>query len=415
MEKWKEELPLARWLIDETNTDRYRQGILKGEKHRKVTGKLLKVTGGKRELVRQAKILENIPELGGKEYLKFDWRDMDKDIKAIHHKIELMPRLCKLIGVTDSRERQIRAIEKTQELRRKSEGGWLSQYCDYVLEQLNRGKTDVLVKIEDDALMHCLLEMNHLKGAEWKRVFSARVFEMTEGIPPSKVFEKIYQGKILEVLRHSPKYKDSMTDEELLTVHGILTYSQTLEWKGPLCYQLLDEAAEAPTIVIDTAMNRYGTMINAQTLEHAEPISLNEVEKIVIIENKANYESMRYNPKILYIFCHGYFSPKEVQFLKAVREIASSEINYYHWGDLDYGGIQIFLYNEKNIFPDLIPWRMDADSYKLALNKGNGIALTDKKREKLEALDAGKLESLKVCLLENGVEIEQEIQMIDRC
>lgn len=149
--------------------------------------------------------------------------------------------------------------------------------------------------------------------------------------------------------------------------------------------------------------------VNAQTLEHAVPNLRNSVEKIIVIENKANYESMEYDPKVLYIFCHGYFSPKEVRFLQMLMKTAPEEIQCYHWGDMDYGGIQIFLYNEKNIFPNLIPWKMDVPSYKAALEKEKGIKLCSKKQKKLEALNAGKLEVLKQCILENKMEIEQEM------
>ena len=160
---------------------------------------------------------------------------------------------------------------------------------------------------------------------------------------------------------------------------------------------------------IDTSLNYYGTVLNAQTLEHAVPNLRNNVEKIIVIENKANYESMEYDPKVLYIFCHGYFSPKEVRFLQMLMKTAPEEIQCYHWGDMDYGGIQIFLYNEKNIFPNLIPWKMDVPSYKAALEKEKGIKLCSKKQKKLEALNAGKLEVLKQCILENKMEIEQEM------
>ena len=92
-----------------------------------------------------------------------------------------------------------------------------------------------------------------------------------------------------------------------------------------------------------------------------------------------------------------------------LMKTAPNEIQCYHWGDMDYGGIQIFLYNEKNIFTDLIPWKMDAPSYKAALKNGKGIKLSSGKQKKLEALNAGKLEALKQCILENKMEIEQEM------
>ena len=140
-------------------------------------------------------------------------------------------------------------------------------------------------------------------------------------------------------------------------------------------YCLTDRNGTASEEKIDTSSNHYGTVLNAQTLEHAIPTLQKGVEKIIVIENKANYESMEYDPKVLYIFCHGYFSPKEVRYLQMIIKTAPEEIQSYHWGELDNGGIQIFLYNEKNIFPNLIPWRMDAPSYKAALEKEIGIKL----------------------------------------
>ena len=58
-----------------------------------------------------------------------------------------------------------------------------------------------------------------------------------------------------------------------------------------------------------------------------------------------------------------------------------------------------------------MPWKMDASSYEAAIEKGNGIALSEEKRKKLELLDAGCLETLKGCILEHGLEIEQEMQL----
>ena len=52
---------------------------------------------------------------------------------------------------------------------------------------------------------------------------------------------------------------------------------------------------------------------------------------------------------------------------------------------------------------------MDVPTYKAALENEKGIKLCSKKQKKLEALNAGKLEVLKQCILENKMEIEQEM------
>ena len=408
--EWNEKnLPLAKWLIDKTDGQNYRTGKLFGKKHPRVDGNVLKEVGGRDELVRQAKILERIPMLGGDEYLHFEWREMNTDITKIDYRVEVIPRLCELIGIIDPRERPLRAISRIGKLQEDVSESCLSTYCNYVLEQLNKGNTKELAKAEDEEFLKCLKALADLKEPEWKRVFSSKVFKKQKDITPSKVFERIYQGAVIEALKYSPLYEDGMSDDEILAAHGILSYSQTLEWKGAIEYCLINQNGIVSEEKIDTSANYYGTVLNAQTLEHARPILQNSVEKIIVIENKANYESMEYNPKILYIFCHGYFSPKEVRFLQMLMETAPKEIQCYHWGDMDYGGIQIYIYNEKNIFPELIPWKMDVASYEEALKNGKGITLNSGKREKLEMLNAGKLEVLKQCILENNMEIEQEM------
>ena len=54
------------------------------------------------------------------------------------------------------------------------------------------------------------------------------------------MFERIYQGAVIEALKYSPLYEEGMSDDEILAAHGILSYSQTLEWKGAVEYCLTD-------------------------------------------------------------------------------------------------------------------------------------------------------------------------------
>ena len=167
------------------------------------------------------------------------------------------------------------------------------------------------------------------------RVFSAAVLN------DSKRFKKDYEKKVVKVLVRSPLYEEGMTDDEILSVHGILSYAQVMEWKGPLLYKLkggqeyIEDKAREKEYEIDTSQNQYGTVINSQTLERAFPVSIKGVQRIVTIENKANYEEMKYREDTLYLFCHGFYSPKERIFLKRLMEVAEGEIQYFHWGDMD--------------------------------------------------------------------------------
>ena len=289
---------------------------------------------------------------------------------------------------------------------------WVCEYYDDILKKLVAGEK--VQDAEDEQRFHCINEIAKIKEPVWERVFSARVLQ------DSKLFEKNYRKKMVTILKnHSPYYEDGMEDYdvedddakedekgssglEILKIHGILSYAQTLEWKGALQYQLDEEK------VIDTTDNIYGTVLNTQTLEHSRPVGASGCRKIMTIENKANYESMSYEEGTLYIFCHGYFRPKEVRFLKQLCAIVPEDCEFYHWGDMDFGGISIFQFIRKKVFPELKPYRMGEKDFKEALEKGAGIPLKASTREKLEKKDAGLLAELKEVILQTGMTIEQE-------
>lgn len=385
---------LVRWMIRSIDGDAYRAGRLQGMKHPEVDRKMIEAAGGLPALLEQAEALER------DGLLKADWRSLRSDIRRIEYPVSVMPELCRRAGVEDPRQRQLRYIARAQEMLGKMKDTFLEGYYQDLLKRLESGREVKEPDPEDGDFFRCLNAAAAHEHPEWRRVFSARV------LGDSKKFENQYERSVLSVLRKfSPFWEEGMTDDELLAAHGIQTYSQTLEWKGPLVYRI-DTGNEG--IVIDSSGNIFGTVINAQTLEHALPVSAGGIRRIMLIENKANYESMSYRADSLYIFCHGFFSPKELRFLNGLKLIADGGTEYLHWGDMDLGGIRIFLYNQKSLFPGLLPCRMDEETYEAALAAGAGIPAEKPKLEKLAALEAGPLRGLKECILKYKMEIEQE-------
>lgn len=401
---------LIQYLIEQIDGKAYRVGTASGKRHPKIDGRFLERIGGRKNLIIQAREIERDALLGGEGKIQFDWCNLDADIRKIHCPVELMPVLCRKAGIEDPRSRQLRYIGTLEHWKEQAGESWLSAYYEEELRKLKKGECSqtMIDQTEDGELYRCLNEILHLTEAVEKPIFSARIFQGTvckeEGITPSKLFRKKYENKVLGILKkYSPNCEEGMSDDEILAVHGILSYAQTLEWKGVFIYKL-DGGIE-----INTSQNKYGTIINSQTLEHAVPESLPGVKRIFIIENKANYEKMKFKEDELYIFCHGFFSPKEVRFLREIESAADAEAEYFHWGDMDYGGIRIFQFNKRNVFPKLKPYRMDREAYESAVNAGAGVLIEPEKRRKLESMEAGELEELKACILECGLEIEQEL------
>lgn len=142
---------------------------------------------------------------------------------------------------------------------------------DEIIERLQVGKKVKEPDLEDTDFFHCLNAVVNLKETMWKRVFSVAV------LGDSKKFKEKYEKKVISVLTRSPLFAEGMTDDELLSVHGILSYTQTMEWKGALRYKLESDDQMGQQIEIDTSGNRYGTVINSQTLEHAVVTSMSGI------------------------------------------------------------------------------------------------------------------------------------------
>lgn len=378
---------LSRYIIEKAECDSYRAGTRSKQWHIEADQKLLDAVGGRSVLLRQAGELEKLTGISGKIIVK--WKAVRTEIEKITVSPDAIPLLCQVEQIEDPRERQLSQMELTESWKsRVAQADWLIPYYDHILERLNSGK---LVKdvpgLEDPMFFLFLNKTAEERKPLYRRAFSAQVCTIWNGIAqtkqseskitPTKRFEKIYQSAVLSVLKqYSPLYEEGMSDEELLTAHGILTYAQTLEFKGAVSYRIDDGPA------ISTAAQIYGTMFNKQTLENAVPISIVGIRQIMTIENKANYEKMQFRPDTLYIFCHGFFSPPERKFLSRVVALAGTDTEYFHWGDMDYGGIRIFKFLQKNLFPKLKPWKMDVTDYKMALQMGASISLeTDQARK----------------------------------
>lgn len=402
-----EKITLAGWLIELINTPDWRIGKVTGWKHPIIQQETIDRIG-KRELLEQAEELEKAG------ILKRDWEIYKSDIRKLNVSVDSMDELCKREGIENPKKIFLRKRNEVEQWREAAPQDWRTKYYDSLLKQMNKGVIPEILsekenlKVKYQILFQILNAIPDGNTLIWKRVFSVKVTGQ------SKLFEKIYQKRVVTILKnYAPIPDKEMEEDEILAEFGILTYSQSLEWKGALCCQIENER-ESICYEINTENWDYGYVMNAQSLEHAVPICAAGVKKVITIENKANYESMVYQPEILCIYCHGFFSPKERRFLKKLYERLGKDVEYYHWSDMDYGGIRIFQFVKERIFPELKPLHMNCGEYKLAVASGKGIPLTEEKRKKLKKLDAGELDELKKAILENKMEIEQEVLLKDR-
>ena len=283
----KKNLTLSQWLIEKTDGEAYRAGKLSGEssekayvtKHPKVDQQMINQIGSLTKLISQAREMEKDAQLSG--FIRFDWRDMGNDIRAIHYSVEIIPLLCDREGIEDPRKRQQRHIKTVGELLQEasqSEADWLKYYYRFLLTRLEQGK--LVKEMDDEAWFACLNAIGRLHCPTWKRVFSARVFR------DSKRFQTSYEDRVVKVLREYSDMpdKDVMTNEQILKAYGIISYTQTLECKGAvLCRTDTGQ-------MFDTGDFPYGAVLNSQTME---PVSYTHLD----VYKRQIYIQLRYGEK----------------------------------------------------------------------------------------------------------------------
>jgi hypothetical protein len=411
MRKSTSQTTVGKWILDKINTPNWRAGKLDGCKHYNHEGKnddileMMEAVGGRNNFNAQVGELE---KLG---FITVKTQNMN-DIKEITISMEQVDKLCDYENIKNDRKAVINYRHNLMAQMQNTDCKWLLKYENDLMDKLDKGTIDN--NLNDKNIFKLLNAIANLKDITWKRKFSSMVLN------DSKLFEREYEDKIITILKkYSPLVTDEMKDaltldekgikDTILAEHGILTYSQTLQLKGGIIYNV--GAGD-----IDTSKFKYGTIINAQSISNAKLTSLKNVKHIVTIENQANYENMVYDETTLYIFTHGFLSPKERVFLNQIEQMlnndmVSDEVTFEHWSDLDYGGIRIYLFMKNKVFPKVKPLNMDVSNYENLYKNTKGYSISEDKRKLLEKLDAGELTDLKECILKYGIEFEQETQI----
>lgn len=360
---------------------------------------------GKTELINEVKELEAAGLI-----TDVKWIIRGSDAERIAFRLESLPEfyqmLEKMCGekICTKQDRVNAGIQKiTVEIEKGFAKPWIRDYYTYLLSRLERG--DFPREMEKlDLYLKCFRGIDVLEEPTYKRIFSKRFLNH------SKQFEKEAQAHILSTARkYCDEIEEGMDDKTVLAQLLIEEYAQELAVKGPLKLVIGGEEKEEE---LDLSKFRYGTVLNSATLKHSRILPEQApIRRVMTIENKANFVSMPYEEDTLYFFSHGYFSPKERDFLQALRDIlGTEEVAYYHTGDLDYGGIRIYQYMKNRIFPELKPYMMDVKTF----NQYQEYAepLTKESLKKLEKLEAGELSGLARRILDTGKGIEQESFLI---
>lgn len=337
-------------------------------------------------------------------FTRVKWLIRGSDAERVSYLVEDLPRFYELWRLEQPefvpKQEKILVFQKQiqKELEEGFHKGWITDYYRWMQGRLERGELPRdLEKLK--IYIPSLRGIDSLEEPVFKRIFSKK------WLGNSKIFEKEAEDHIITLARtYCQEIDEGMDGKTVLSQLYIEEYAQELAVKGPLKIVLSGRS-------IDLSAFIYGTVLNSETLKHCVLCEeQTEIRRVITIENKANFVSAAYEPHTLYVFSHGYFSPKEREFLIKLREILKKDrhVEYYHSGDLDYGGIRIFEYIRKRIFPDVKPLYMNADileQYKMYTER-----IGESTKQKLADMEvSAEMSALKEKILKSGCVLEQEI------
>jgi hypothetical protein len=264
-------------------------------------------------------------------------------------------------------------------------------------------------KEERDLLFKTILAVDNFDKSEYmERVFSLAT------LGDSKIFERTVKARFMRILRKYLDHDDDSTDEDLLKQVGIVKYPEQFEFCGSISI----EVSQRNNSLIDFSSLPSGSVIYSSDFNKVKLSIANSVEKVISIENRANYieyiRSEKSNSELV-INHGGQFSPRKREFLRTVAKAMPEGCKWLHWSDIDFGGFLMLSRLRQHIHPGIMPHRMSKSEIVRFIDLAAPI--NAKYAEKLERLKSSpELSDAHECIdymIENMVRLEQEAMLTD--
>ena len=231
---------------------------------------------------------------------------------------------------------------------------------------------------EDGKLLELLLAIAANDEEKGERVFSSRFFG------DSKTFEKQWKDRVLIFLRQAFRDEGVEGDEELLSLFSLRRYPAILPFRG-----------NARLVWKEGPVTQWRHCMGVGYLDTS---SLDLLEGIDID---------------LFVVYHGGFSGKAAR--QWHRMLASNRCRFFHWGDIDLGGMDIFVQLKGDI-PALEPFLMDVDTlerYSDKAQKLGGKAYRDRLSSRQGKEGYEVFDDLVSRMLDGDRRLEQENISVD--
>lgn len=279
---------------------------------------------------------------------------------------------------------------------------WQSNFIAWAGDQLQAQRSVAPLALDDPPanrdLLQVLAALAQLRAPTLERLFSAQV------LGDSKRFGTL-RGKVLTILRrHAPVAADFGDDDgSLLRAFGLERVPEYVALGGPLVLtdnaQPFDLTGFVPSLGLSAAMLRHTSVARCAA------------QAVVTVENATSFSELtNHRPAdTLVIYTGGFASPAVITLLQQLQS-ARPDLRFYHWGDLDAGGLRILAHLRKHVV-QVGTLGMGVETFDRYQRLAQPLAAGD--RPALMALrDAAALADcadLISALLSSGLKLEQEV------
>ncbi len=306
-----------------------------------------------------------VKELEVKQLVGFEWLKFEKG--NIIEKVWLRPENINMAyqeaGRPPKSSKALTIHKMVRELKENISLSWIRKYLEDIESniEVKKSASPFLPDDEKDAqaILNALKAINDQNNEEYlERVFSLKCFG------DSKFFEKHVRKKIVTIIKkyllNDFDYIEPLADDETLAQVGIVRSPEQVDFCGGILGKLAGKH-------VDFSIFKKGITINSYTVKEIEIIELKSIQKVLFIENKANYIEYilkKRNENELVIFHGGFYSPIKGLFFRKVYEAGNKvKVPFFHWSDIDVGGFRIFNRLKTNIIPELKPLLMDKEAF----------------------------------------------------
>lgn len=250
----------------------------------------------------------------------------------------------------------------------------LKRFISFLLSTRTTEPFDIENLNDAEKLLKLATYSESIEDAHFIREISAKVLGDSKYYENNKLEPKL--ARLLKKINEDDNTfndYDDIPDSIFLERFGFYKYPEIFELTGPLVLKKSNNKD------LDFSFFDKSGVLSSMELDGIIETN-NNAKRVILFENKASYYSSLKNRKEdeLFIFEAGFLSYQRRKLISMIYQSAP-DIEFYHSGDIDVGGFDIFL-EIKSIIPTIQPLNMDVNTITLNSEYALELSENDKKR-----------------------------------